>query len=370
MKRLKRFLAGAWRCVLLPLISLVLILLLIGGVYTFVKRQQTARDIVITAANGVQSLEQVSLGGIDQWISIRGLDADNPVLLFVHGGPGASEMVPVRHYNRVLEDHFVVVNWDQRGAGKSFSADIPPETMTLDRITADALELTVILRERFNVEKIYLAGHSWGSIVGVHAAVNNPKYYYAYIGIGQAVNFVEAEKISYRFTVDRARETGNEEALRELQTIGPPPYSGDDFLERTGVQRKWLFRFGGEVYGETNNTRYLLDLLWLYLQAPEYSIIDTVNLVRGNQLSARMMWDDLMALDLPRQAPAIEVPVYFLTGRHDYVTVYEKVEEYYAVLEAPSKELIWFEESAHSPNFEQPEEFARVMARILEETRP
>lgn len=370
MLKMKHFFRTAFRYVIKPLLLLLLVLLLSASSFLLIKRSQTARDIVITTDNGIQNLEQVTLGNVDQWISIRGNDRDNPLLLFVHGGPGSPEMIPVRHYNRSLEEHFVVVNWDQRGAGKSFSTGIPPETMNLDQIVSDALELTAFLRERFNVEKIYLAGHSWGSIVGVHAVQRSPEYYYAYIGIGQAVNFIEAEKISYHYTVSRARETGNEEALLELEEIGPPPYDGEDFFDRIAVQRKWLFRFGGEVFGETDNNRYLLELLWLYLQAPEYSIIDTYNFVRGNQLSARLMWDDLLALDLPHQAPSLEVPVYFMSGRHDYVTVFEKVEEYYAILEAPYKELIWFEESAHSPNFEQPDEFVEVMARILKETRP
>ncbi len=352
------------------LLVAALLVCLVGSGYVLYRQHQTATTITISAPEGIESMETVNLGGVDQQIYLRGYDQSNPVLLFLHGGPGASEMVPLRHYNRALEDYFVVVHWDQRGTGKSFSNTIPHDSINLDQIVNDSIELTQKLRERFSEEKIFLAGHSWGSIVGVHAVDRNPEYYYAYAGVGQAVNFVQAEKISYQFTLDRARALDNQRALEELEEIGPPPYTGDDFAERIGVQRKWLFRFGGEVYGETDNTRYMLGLLQMHLFAPEYSVTDIVNLVRGSNLSSRLMWDDLLATDLPEQVAELEIPVYFLTGRHDYVTVFEKVEKYYEILHAPHKELVWFETSAHSPNFEEPEEFVRELLRIRDQHLP
>ncbi len=349
-----------WTCYLL--FGLSLLLVVIAGYVTF-RQYRTAADIAISTAEGIESMEMVSLGGVEQQIYVRGEDRDNPVLLFLHGGPGFSEMVPVRHYNRELEEHFVVVNWDQRGSGKSFSHHVPPESMNLQQIVDDALELTRKLRRRFNASRIYLVGHSWGSIVGVHAVDRHPEYYCAYVGVGQAVNFIEAENISYEFTLRRARELGEHDAMRELQEIGPPPYPSADSGEM-GVQRKWLFRFGGEVYEESNNFRYLLDLLRLHLFAPEYSVADIINLVRGGNQSSRLMWEDLLAVDLPEQVPQLEVPVYFFTGRHDYVTVYEKVQEYYETLNAAHKEIVWFDSSAHSPNFEEPEKFVGEMLRV------
>jgi pimeloyl-ACP methyl ester carboxylesterase len=361
---LKKFFSKLSRYLLLPLLALLVLLTAVCSGYFAYQRRVTARNIAIISPTGIQTLEQVILGGVKQWISIRGLDRDNPVLLFLHGGPGFPEMVPVRHYNRELEEHFVVVNWDQRGAGKSYSPDIDLDMMNLDQFVEDTLELTRLLRERFDTEQIYLVGHSWGSILGVHAARLHPEYYYAYAGIGQAVNFVQAEQISYQFTLDRARELNIEAAISELEEIGSPPYG----REQLGIQRKWLFQFGGEVYGETSNARYLLRLLGLHLSAPEYTLTDVINLIRGNNFSGLHLWDQLMAVNLPQQAPELQLPVYFLTGRYDYVTVFEKVEEYYQLLEAPRKELVWFAQSAHSPNFEQPAEFAAVMKRIKDET--
>lgn len=354
------------RILRLLFIGLLLLSLLLFS-YVAIVQYRTSQQIAIHKEEGIQVLEKLSLGGVHQWISIRGEDRSNPLLLFLHGGPGASEMVPLRYYNQALEQDFVVVSWDQRGTGKSFSREIDPESMSMEQIIEDTLELTRLLRERFEVERIFLAGHSWGSIIGLHAIDRSPEYYKAYIGIGQAVNFREAEEISYQFTLRRAEETGNERALLDLKEIDQDPYVDEDYRERIGVQREWLFAFGGEVYKETNNTRYLLNIAKMHLFAPEYSFVDLINSLRGSLYSLENLWDDLLAVDLPLQVPKVDVPVYFFTGRHDYVTVFEKVEEYYHLLEAPYKEMVWFEKSAHSPNYEEPDSFYREMVRVKDE---
>lgn len=274
------------------------------------------------------------------------------------------EAPPVTLHNRGLEEYFVVVNWDQRGAGKSYRRGISAETMTLEQFIDDAIELTELLIERFDVDKIFLVGHSWGTIVGTHAAQRRPDLYHAYIGIGQAVNFIEAEKISYRFTLDRAREEGNAEAVRELVAIGEPPYPPEGFRQKIAIQRKWLFHFGGEVYGLSNRTAYELQIVREVLFFPDYTLFDAYRFLAGNSFSMRHLLDDLMAIDFINQVPRLHLPVYFIAGRYDYVTVSEVVEKYYEVLEAPHKELIWFEHSAHSPNFEEPGRFVETMANI------
>lgn len=350
---------------LVPLISLLLLSILFLFFYVTYQQNKISGAIAIDSPNGIQSLEKVTLNGVEQYIYIRGVDRDKPVLLFLHGGPGFSEMVPMRHYNKELEEHFVVVNWDQRGAGKSFSKDIDPDTMNINQIVDDTLELTKLIKERFEVDKIFLMGHSWGSFVGVHAADRSPEYFHAYLGIGQGVQFLEAEDISYQFTLDKAREYGNEKATQELKEIGFPSES-DNYLNDISTQRKWLFEFGGEVYGETNKSLYLLKLFNLHLISPEYSLMDTINLIRGNNLTGELMWDDLINTNLLADIPELNIPVFFLTGRYDYVTVYEKVEAYYDILKAPHKEIVWFEYSAHSPNFEEPDKFVRETIRIME----
>lgn len=309
-------------------------------------------------ADSVQWEGHIGLGEIQQWISIKGEDKDNPILLFFHGGPGFPETPAINKYNAELQEAFLVVNWDQRGAGKSYCPDIPAETFTLEQFIDDAHELVLYLQERFDREKIYIMGHSWGTIIGTHLAHRYPHLFYAYIGVGQAVHFVEAELISYQFTVQQAETLQHEKALEELRELGPPPYPQ---REDISIQRKWLFTFGGEVYGESSNFRYLLGILWDFIRDPSYSLGDILNTYRGNNRSGELLWDDLMAVNFFEQVPSLDIPVYFLTGRYDYVTVFEMVEKYYEVLEAPYKEIIWFQQSGHSPMYEEPQAFNRVL---------
>ncbi len=368
---MKKALSILARFVVVPAVVLLITTLLVFSIYRGYHRYQTGQAFRIDTPEGIETLEQVTLGGVEQWISIRGQDRNNSVLLFLHGGPGSPEMPAVRHYNSGLEEYFVVVNWDQRGAGKSYNPDVFKENLTVEQFVSDTHELTQLLRGRFEEEKIYLVGHSWGTIIGTRAAQRYPELYYAYAGIGQAVSFKEGEKISYQYTLNEAHRLGEEEAVRQLEEIGTPPYMQEDYLERIQVQRYWLQKFGGVDYGERNPTRAQLGILWNFLKAPEYSFWDTINMVRGNLLSNSALWEELHDFNFIKEIPRLEVPVYFLMGRHDYVTVYELVEQYYDILEAPHKELIWFENSAHSPNYEEPEKFVEVMTEhILPNTQP
>ena len=199
----------------------------------------------------VAQLEQVTLGGMPQWVLMRGEDNRKPVLLVLHGGPGTAEMLMMREYLFELEKHFVVVNWDQLGAGKSYSADIPPHLLSVDQFVASTIELATWLRQRFKQDKIYLMGHSWGSILGIKAIKKRPELFAAYIGVGQFVNFVEGERASYEYALRTSKERHIAEAVQELEAIGPPPYADDDDLKSTATERKWIVRFGGDTYGKT-----------------------------------------------------------------------------------------------------------------------
>lgn len=315
----------------------------------------------IDTPRGIASLEQVNLGGLDQWILIRGRDASEPVLLFLHGGPGSPEMPVMPQYAGGLEDHFVVVHWDQRGAGKSWSADIPEDSMTIERFVEDGIELVDLLRARFGVEKIYLMGHSWGTILGVLIVQREPEKFYAYIGIGQCVDLERNEAISYRFVLEEAKKRNNEKAMRELEKIGAPPYEKHRELAQ---QRKWLQEFGGAFY----EMKYK-ELVMTALKAPEYGPLDYVKYLYGGYYGTKHLWESILEINFLEQAPSLEVPVYFLEGRHDYNTPWELVQEYHDALDAPQgKEIVWFENSAHSPNLEEPDRFVRVMAGIKGET--
>jgi len=261
----------------------------------------------------------------------------------------------------------VVVTWDQRGAGLSFSKDVPPETMTIEQFITDGHELVEYLKERFGAEKIYVMGHSWGTVIGTRLIDRYPEDFYAYVGIGQVVNKTENERISYEYVYGKAVESGNGKAIRELEEVGPPVNGvyGDDPSDLDGlmIQRKWLTKLGGGLYNKTSYIPYYAT----YILSPEYSIFDSLNVLKGKNISLEQMLTQLLEVDLFSEIPSVDVPVYFFSGRHDYNTPFELVEEYYEALEAPKKELVWFEESAHYMIFAEPEKLAEELIAMKNE---
>jgi pimeloyl-ACP methyl ester carboxylesterase len=321
------------------------------------------RTPAIATPHGIASLEKVKLGGVEQWILVRGNDVKAPVLLFVHGGPGSPEMPLARQFGPGLEKSFVVVHWDQRGAGKSFHSGIPPESMNVAQFIADAHELALLLRARFAADKIYLVGHSWGSLLGILTVHQYPELFYAYVGIGQVVELSRNEAISYQFVLNQAETRNKPLAAANLKRIGPPPYSG---MAELMVQRRYLSKFGGAVYKKPEGG----GMVSRALKSTEYTPLDYLRYAGGTYFSIKQMWDEVLTYNLFEQVPSLDVPVYFFEGRHDYNTPWELVQEYYDKLDAPrGKTLIWFEDSAHSPNLEEPERFADMLTtRVLPET--
>ncbi|UCD37188.1 MAG: alpha/beta hydrolase [Fidelibacterota bacterium] len=306
----------------------------------------------------IASLERIDLGGVQQWILLRGANIDNPVILFLHGGPGAADMTLLPRHMGALEEHFVVVCWDQRGAGKSFPAARTGSDMTINRFVADVLELTELLCRRFQQEKIYLVGQSWGSIIGVLSVQRNPGRYHAYIGIGQVVNGSENERLSYEWTLAQALASDDTAAVETLQDIGPLPYE-DDLVEKLFAQRELLGKYGGSIYGNPGGAH---GLFIAGLQgATEYNTMDKINFIRGLRKSLELLWPQVLAVNFIEQAPVLEVPVYLLMGRHDYQTPFALAEQYVDLLEAPRKELIWFDHSAHMPHLEEPDKFSDLL---------
>jgi pimeloyl-ACP methyl ester carboxylesterase len=222
-----------------------------------------------------------------------------------------------------------------------------------------------MLRQRFGVPRIYLVGHSWGSEIGALAASRYPELFQAYVGVAQIAEDSEQERISYQFALDRAREDGNEQAVRELQEVGPPPYENVDEFR---VQRKWLERFGGVSRSEKTEFSALIRMA---LSSPDYSLADAVRFFRGQSFSLMHMWEESLKTNLFEQAPRIEVPVYFFTGRHDFNHPAEEAERYFQALDAPrGKHFIWFEDAAHMLPYEAAEEYADALIhRVLKETR-
>jgi len=315
----------------------------------------------------VAAIEMIELGGWEQFVLMRGRSVENPVLLLLHGGPGTPQSPHFVYYNQALEDHFVVVNWDQRGAGRSYSPEIPPESMAVSQFISDAHELTQYLKKRFRKEKIYLLGHSWGSYLGIRTAHKYPEDYFAYIGIGQVADQKQSEILSYQYVWEKAKQTQNEEAIQDLEKLGAPEggkYKGGamDIIR----QRKWLREYGGAVYQAEDFYRTLGEPIIFF---EEYTLSDKMGYFDGEEFSVNHLFDRVLDVDLKSEVQELKIPIYILQGRHDYQTVFSLAEKFLQNLKAPKKELIAFENSAHMVPYEEVEKFHDVMInKILKET--
>lgn len=297
----------------------------------------------------IDSIEAIELGGVKQWISIRSVNISNPILLFLHGGPGTAQISFSRKVQSKLDKHFTVVNWDQRGAGKSYSSKIKIEDMRIERFVLDAEELTGYLLKRFNQEKLFIVGHSWGTIIGAYLSAERPDLLWAYVGIGQVADMVRGEMLSYHFTLGEAKRTENQKAIRELEQIGEPPYSK---LKDGGIQRKWLDKFGGQLMSGSAIGTVLKNI-----SLRDLGFLGIVKFIQGAAFSLKHLEEQQNRVNLFQDVPEINVPVFFCCGRRDYNVPFELAVEYMEKLRAPQKEIVWFEHSAHAPNWEEPDKF-------------
>lgn len=332
--------------------------------FRFYLQRATAGRIKIISPAGIASLEKVRLGGVEQWIQIRGDDRAKPILLFLHSGPGFPEM-PFSHVNAALEKDFIIVQWDQRGAGKSYSSSVPENSMTIEQFISDAHELVVLLLERFGRAKLILVAHSWGSIIGVLTVAKYPELFDAYIGISQAVNPPESERMMYRFALETAEREGNTSAIAALKQIGLPPY---DNLRPYRTMRDWVYHFRDRNYSPITPWRFAQ----LAIASPDYSWTDLARIVLGMRFSFSRLWQEAFyRTDLLKQAPKLDIPVYFFLGRHDCTVTASAAmaDRYFNELEAPKgKHLIWFENSGHWPQLEESERFRDQVILVAQQT--
>ncbi|WP_179298675.1 alpha/beta fold hydrolase [Evansella halocellulosilytica] len=317
----------------------------------------------IEGKSSVSSLEKITLNDLEQWILIRGEDTSNPILLCLHGGPGNAQIGWAPKYQAALEKDFVVVNWDQRGAGLSYDENISEDSMKIANFVDDAYKLTTYLLDRFNQEKITVVGHSWGCIIGMHLVHQYPELFHRYIGVGQSVHLPRGERLSYEFTMDYAKRENVVEAIEELTKIGVPPYK--KMMEGLSTQRKWLNKFGGVVAKDPD---FFSKLGKTIRERPEYNEEDLNRLQIGNTFSLTTMWSEVLTVNLLEQVNEVDVPVNFLIGEHDYNTPRTLVEEYYDVIKAPFKQKFYIDDVAHNFPFEKPDLFAKTLKSIFKET--
>jgi pimeloyl-ACP methyl ester carboxylesterase len=234
--------------------------------------------------------------------------------------------------------------------------------MTLDQLIADALYLIRHLRKEFKQDKIYLLARSWGTVAGVDIAHNKPAWLHAYIALGQVIQPLRSDSFSYRYCLQKAGDLNDNRAQEALRKIGYPPYDSGRLLE----QRRWLSRLTGGDSPENISASYF-DYFRKLLATPEYSVKDILVMGMSPYFSLKMLWnEEYYNIDVVRDYPQLEVPVFFLCGRQDIITPGYLVERYYQQLLAPAgKELFWFEQSGHYPEYSEPEKFGAIISKSV-----
>jgi pimeloyl-ACP methyl ester carboxylesterase len=328
-----------------------------------------AREIIkdldsIVTPNGVQENFQVNIGRIKQWVYVRGQNKENPIILFVHGGP-ASPMSPVMWmFQRPIEEYFTVVNYDQRAAGKTYLANDTTalgKTIRIEQYVNDAVELTEFIRKKYNKRKVILIGHSWGTIVSMKAVLKKPDLFYAYVGIGQVISTQDNERLSFNYGLEQATRLKHDTALQELQSIAPYPGNKPITRERIIVARKWPQYFGG-LTAYRNNSNYFFRAPLL---SPEYSAKEMDAINNGSLFTLGRILPEFLQVDL-QNIQRFPIPVFMFMGRHDYTTPNEPTVRWLKNVKTPIKKGVWFENSAHLIPLEEP---GKMLVTLIDEVR-
>ena len=323
-----------------------MLFLVLAAAYTF-----KSFTMPILAQGSIADLFELNVNGDDQYLLVRGVDRRQPVILFVHGGPGMPAMYLAHAFQRDLENEFVIAHWDQRASGKSFKGAGNQGQLSTSLLLSDMDVVVDHLRESLGAQQLWIVGHSHGSYLGALYTRRHPEKVCAFVGVGQVAD----ESGS-----GRTRAVQEEFLKSRLEGIGLPP---ETVISGANLE-ELLFLSGSEIYGETSFT----PLLMTGLMAPEYSLFDALNVARGSSYSSQSMEYD-MSRDLTTDAWQFAVPVAVIMGRHDLVTPTQLSKEYYERIDAPAKAWYVFEETSHFPHFEQPGKFTRTMAELKNEWR-
>lgn len=311
----------------------------------------------------ISTIKKVTIGNVDQYLIIRGEDATKPVMLFLHGGPGSPEIAFMKHFNTDIEKDFVMVYWEQRGSGKSWSKDIPAESMNMKQFVSDTRELSQYLSERFNQDKIFIMGHSWGSLLGIMTAYAYPELFHAFFGVGQVADQFRGERVGLDWVVKQAQKKKDTKAIKALAKLNFPDSLADskEWLDYLTAQRLYVNRYGG---GTTRDFSGMWTMLSILLKAKEYTLSDKLNYMRGSLFSLNHMWNAVIHTNLFNEIDSMQIPVYIFHGKHDFTTPYCVAKDFYEQLKAPGKAFFSFENSAHSPLMEEVEKFNAIVMEL------
>ncbi|WP_458121146.1 alpha/beta fold hydrolase [Paenibacillus sp. Z6-24] len=337
---MKRWIKG-FKITCITLVALVLILLFFP---TWTSN--------IPGDNSISTLEQVQINGTDHEIMIRGNNRDNPVIINVHGGPGASEIPYAEQVQDLLESQFTIVNYDQRASGKSYHFFEDYSNLSSDLLVNDLLAVTDYAASQLGKQKVILIGHSYGTYIAAQAAYRAPGKYEAYIGIGQMGDSAQSERDSLNYVLDQARLAGNTEDVQQLQHVSTAIRQGKAFTPRS-----YVAKYGGATRLIENPDGDLLAMLY----SEEYNALDLLRYYKGIIGSQGVLINEVFLHPLPRLVPKLELPVYFVMGKYDYMTSAKSAESYLKQLDAKHKELIIYDQSAHYPQFEEKTRFFNWM---------
>lgn len=327
--------------------------------YRAVRKAQNVRALAIRTPNGIVEGRFISIGGRPQWIQIRGERRDNPILLVLHGGPGFAYSGLSQRFRRWERD-FTVVQWDQPGAGKTASRTrgASAESLTIERMVGDGLEVTEWLLNHLGQRKLILFATSFGTILGAQMAKRRPDLYWAYVGAGQVVSMARSEHFGYELAVKRARQLGEKKTLKTLLEIGAPPYLD---AKRGEQERKALGNVGVDTFPSFS------DVFATAFYSPGYSLKDGLSFLRGMQSSLAQLLKPMLAYDAWQFGATFDLPMVFLQGALDLHTPARAVQEYFEAVEAPQKALVLWPEEGHFPYFSHPD---LVLNELVARVRP
>lgn len=322
-------------------------------------RARNADQFAIRSPKGIDEASFVPLGGIQQWVTIRGQDRDNPALLFLHGGPGDVTSCWAFALFAPWEEHFTVVQWDQRGAGRTLRQSGPAiaPTLTVHRMAQDGIELAEYLRKHLAKHKIILVAHSFGSIVGLEMVRMRPDLFHAYVGTGEIADETKNYAAAYDALLAKARQVGNRRALNELRRMGPPPYS---FGEGFQVQRKWSNAFEGA-------DRFLPSTLGLTLVAPGCSVQDINDSAAGQILSADRLVPQTHSSGPGELGLKFSLPMFFFQGAEDFTAPTALARAYMNAIQAPYKRFVVLKGAGHFAVFMHSDQF---LEELVNRVRP
>jgi pimeloyl-ACP methyl ester carboxylesterase len=343
----------------LLLLAVVVSVCALGLAYRAWRQHEGAQALAIAAPNGITEARFVRVGGIDQWITIRGEDRANPVVLILAGGPGNS-LVPLASVFRAWERQFTVVQWDQRGAGKTYGKNGTHETpMTIERMRDDGIELTRLLLEMLRKPKLVLIGHSWGTVLGVAMVKAHPELFYAYVGTGQVVAKEEKEEILYAALMETVREAHDQDGIEKLTAIGAPPYKSEaDLLVERDVSERY------DTAAERNLEATLRPVV---LFAPGFSMADIYSMLQGSRFAADALYREVLGYDARTLGLAFAVPFFVFNGDEDRVTPADLARRYVETIDAPQKAFVVLHGGGHSAMLTMSDRF---LAELVTRVRP